>query len=295
MALELRPGETYGEFEILEVLGSGGFGQVYKVKDPRFPEPLALKLSLDPVKSVDTAQRTLREVTVLRTLTNSHVVRIFDSGLRSDGHVYVLMELLHGKPLDEFHDFDVPLEPVYAVHIVYQACLGLCEAHDLGIIHRDLKPANIFVDPDMHTRILDFGLARSFDSRGVVGANATVGHMLVGTPHYAQPEQLETYALTPAADVYSLAIILYELISGRVPFVEDDAVGTVRERWRTSPLLWLRAHGQTPVVPLRRYLSADRVSDALVAAIERGLAKAPRDRFADARAFAHALRAAWPS
>jgi serine/threonine-protein kinase len=184
---------------------------------------------------------------------------------------------------------------VYAVHIVYQACLGLCEAHDLSIIHRDLKPANIFVDPDLHTRILDFGLARSFDSRGVVGANATVGHMLVGTPHYAQPEQLETYALTPAADVYSLAVMLYELVSGRVPFVEDDAVGVVRERWRTSPLLWLRAHAATPVVPLRRYFGADRLSDALVAAIDKGLAKRPAERFADARAFAHALRAAWPS
>jgi serine/threonine protein kinase len=294
MALELQPGETYGEFEILEVLGSGGFGQVYKVRDPRFAEPLALKLSLEPVRSLDTAQRTLREVTVLRSLSNAHVVRIFDCGLRSDGHVYVLMELLHGKPLDEFHDLDMPLEPVWAAHIIYQACLGLCEAHDLGIIHRDLKPANVFVDPDARTRILDFGLARSFDSRGIVGANATVGHMLVGTPHYAQPEQLETYALTPAADVYSLGMMLYELLSGRVPFVADDPVSVVRERWRDSPVMWLRAHATAPVIPLRQYLPASVVSDGLAAAVERALAKAPADRFADARGFAHALRAAWP-
>lgn len=295
MALELEPGQTYGEFEILEVLGTGGFGQVYKVKDPRFAEPVALKLSLEPVRSLDTAQRTLREVAVLRSLTNAHVVRIHDCGLRRDGHVYVLMELLHGKPLDEFHDFDTPMDPVWAAHIIYQACLGLCEAHDLGIIHRDLKPANVFVDPDMHTRILDFGLARSFDSRGIVGANATVGHMLVGTPHYAQPEQLETYSLTPAADVYSLGMMLYELLVGRVPFVADDPVSVVRDRWRDNPVMWLRAHASSALVPLRQYVPDTVVSDALWAVIERSLAKAPGDRHADARSFAHALRGAWPT
>jgi serine/threonine-protein kinase len=205
------------------------------------------------------------------------------------------MELLHGKPLDEFHDFDTPLDPVWAAHIIYQACLGLCEAHDLGIIHRDLKPPNIFVDPDAHTRILDFGLARSFDSRGIVGANATVGHMLVGTPHYAQPEQLETYSLTPAADVYSLGILLYEMLTARTPFVEDELVSVIRERWRDNPVMWLRAHSTTPVVPLRRYLAAEVVSDELAAVVEKAVAKAPTDRFVDARAFAHALRAAWPS
>jgi len=293
--LELQPGQRYGDFEVRRVLGSGGFGQVYEVTDPRFAEPVALKLSLEPVRSLDIAQRTLREVTVLRSLTNAHVVRIHDCGLRPDGHVYVLMELLHGKPLDEFHDFDVPMDPVWAAHIIYQACLGLCEAHDLGIIHRDLKPANVFVDPDVHTRILDFGLARSFDSRGIVGANATVGHMLVGTPHYAQPEQLETYALTPAADVYSLGMMLYELLCGRVPFVADEPVSAVRERWLDNPIMWLRAHATSPVVPLRRYLPAGVLSDALVAVVEQALAKQPTDRFADARAFAHALRAAWPS
>ncbi|MBK6918951.1 MAG: serine/threonine protein kinase [Deltaproteobacteria bacterium] len=295
MALDLQPGQHYGEFEILELLGSGGFGNVYKVRDPRFPEPLALKLSIEPVSAVDTAQRTLREVTVLRTLTNPHVVRIHDCGLRRDGHVYVLMELLRGLPLDEFHDFDAPMDPAWAAHVIYQCCLGLCEAHDHGIIHRDLKPANIFVDPDGHTRILDFGLARSFDQRGVVGQNATVGHMLVGTPHYAQPEQLETYALTPAADVYSLGMLLYELLSGHVPFVADDVVSVVRERWMANPVMWLRAHATDPVIPLRRYLPATQVSDALAAVVERALAKAPGDRPSDARAFATALRAAWPT
>jgi serine/threonine protein kinase len=294
MPLELQPGSDYGEFHILEVLGSGGFGRVYKVRDPRFAEPLALKLSLEPVRSLDTAQRTLREVAVLRTLSNPHVVRVLDCGLRRDGHVYVLMELLDGKPLDEFHDFDARMDVAWAAFIIYQACLGLCEAHDNGIIHRDLKPANLFVDADGRVRVLDFGLARSFDQRGIVGSNATVGHMLVGTPHYAQPEQLDTYALTPAADVYSLAILLYELVSGHTPFVREKSVSQVREEWLDNPMQWLRAHAKTAVVPLREYMPAGQLSDELAAVIQGGLAKQPGDRPKDARSFAEALRAAWP-
>ena len=295
MSLELQPGDVYGEFQVLEVIGTGGFGRVYKVKDPRFEQPVALKLSLDPVRSIDTAQRTLREVTVMRTLTSPHSVRVFDCGLRRDGHVYVLMELLDGKPLDHFHDLDIALAAPWAAHIVYQACLGLCEAHDLGIIHRDIKPANIFIDPTGPTRVLDFGLARSFDQREIHGQNATMGHMLVGTPHYAQPEQLETYALTPAADVYSLGIIYYELLCGHVPFVPDKTVSEVRDVWYDNPMQWLRAHASVPVVPLRRYLGPERISDELAAVVESALRKKPTERPATAREFAERIRAAWPT
>ncbi len=295
MAIELGPGDRYGEFEIVRLLGTGGFAQVFEVRHPGYAEPLALKLSLNPVRSVDTAQRTLREVTVLRSLTNPHVVRILDCGLLRDGHVYVLMELLHGQPLDVFHDFDRPMQPVWAIHVVYQACLGLCEAHDMGIVHRDLKPANIFVDANGGTKLLDFGLARSFDASTIVGANATVGHMLVGTPHYAQPEQLETYALTPAADVYSLGIILYELLTGFVPFIADKPVSLVRDEWLDNPMSWLRAHATMPIVPLSQHLQPSDATPALVRAVESALQRSPAGRPANARAFAELLRAAWPA
>lgn len=294
MAIELGAGDRYGEFEIVRLLGSGGFARVYEVRHPEHAEPLALKLSLEPVRSIDTAQRTLREVTVLRSLTNPHVVRILDCGLRRDGHVYVLMELLHGKPLDVFHDFDRPMQPVWALHIVYQACLGLCEAHDMGIVHRDLKPANVFVDRDGHTKLLDFGLARSFDDSSIVGANATVGHMLIGTPHYAQPEQLDTYALTPAADVYSLGIILYELLTGHIPFVADRSVSEMRDAWFDNPMNWLRAHATMATIPISRHLAPGDATPALVHAVESALQRSPAARPANARALAELLRAAWP-
>ena len=295
MAIELQPGECYGPFEILAHLGDGGFGRVYKVRDPRFAEPVALKLSLEPIRSAQTAQRTLREVAVLRTLSNPHVVRLLDCGLQRDGHVYVLMELLEGKPLDEFHDFDRKLDPRWAVHIVYSACVGLSQAHERGIVHRDLKPANIFIDPQGHTKVLDFGFARSWDSQSIVGRSATVGHMLVGTPHYAQPEQLLTTELTPAADVYSLAMMLYELLSGHTPFDAEAPVSAVKERWRESPLDWLRAHATALVVPLRTHVSTDAVSDALCHAVERGLVKPAAERPPNATAFGELLRSAWPT
>ncbi|MBV1861675.1 MAG: serine/threonine protein kinase [Nannocystaceae bacterium] len=289
----LQPGDQYERYEILGRLGQGGFGTVWKVKDPRYQEPLALKLSRDPVKD-DDAARALREVTVLRELTSPYVVAVLDAGLNRDGHIFVLMELLQGKPLDEFHDFNNRLDPKWSCHIVYQACLGLREAHARGVVHRDLKPSNLFIDKDGHTKVLDFGLARSWDESSVVGRNATVGNMLVGTPHYAQPEQLDTNTLTPAADVYSLGMVLYELLSGFTPFVPDKIVGEVVDMWFNSPLQWLRAHAQDAVIPLRSRVGEDELSSELCAVVDRCLAKTPAQRPSDAATLGEMLRNAWP-
>ncbi len=291
---DLQPGDQYEQYEILDRLGQGGFGTVWKVKDRRYAEPLALKLSRDPVKD-DDAARALREVTVLREMTSPYVVAVLDAGLNRDGHIFVLMELLEGKPLDEFHDFNNRLDPKWSCHIVYQACLGLRGAHARGVVHRDLKPSNLFIDKAGHTKVLDFGLARSWDESSVVGRSATVGNMLVGTPHYAQPEQLETNTLTPAADVYSLGMVLYELLSGFTPFVPDKIVGEVVEMWFNSPLQWLRAHAQDTVIPLRSRVGEEDVSDALCAVVDQCLAKSPSERPKDASVLGEMLRHAWPS
>ena len=110
MSSTLQPGDRYDRFEILDRLGEGGFGTVYKVKDARYDHPLALKLSHGPIRGGDAAQRALREVTVLRSVhDNPHVVRVLDAGLNRDGHIFVLMEYLQGQPLNQFHDFDQPL------------------------------------------------------------------------------------------------------------------------------------------------------------------------------------------
>lgn len=290
----MKPGQRYGRFEILEHLGSGSFGHVYKVAAPRFAEPVALKLSLAPITETDAAQRALREVAVLRTLTNPHAVRIYDGGLNRDGHIYILMELLEGRPLDRWHDFDRLLDPAWACHVIHQCCLGLMEAHDRGIVHRDLKPANVFIDREVRARVLDFGLARSWDGSSVIGYDATGSHMLVGTAHYAQPEQMRTMALTPAADIYSLGMIFYELITGHTPFVTDRPVSHVVEEWKRTPIAWMQAHTGSAVIPPSRYLPVGQDLDRIEAVIMRMLQKDPEQRPHDARALAVLVEDAWP-
>ena len=291
MPAHLEPGSRYGHFEILAPIGEGGFGRVYKVKDPRYAEPLALKLSRDPVHDGQVAQRALREVTVLRRHHNPYTVAVLDAGLNPDGYIFVLMELLQGQPLDEFHDFDTKIGTQWAVHIGWETCMALQDAHEQGIVHRDLKPANVFVINDGHVKVLDFGLARSWNAQHqIVGKSATVGHMLAGTPHYAQPEQIDTTELTPAADVYSLAFMLYEMLTGHTPLVPGQSVKTVIEQWYGNPLQWIKAHAQNPVVSMRNYVGPDEVSDDLVHVIEQALAKNPAERPQNARAFAEMLR-----
>ena len=113
MPLVLQPGDVYaGNIKVLRVLGSGAFASVYKVEVRGYDRPLALKLTREPVTSGDQAQRALREITILRTLTNPHVVRTFDCGLRPDGHVYMLMDFLEGQTLNTWHKFDQPLHPI---------------------------------------------------------------------------------------------------------------------------------------------------------------------------------------
>jgi serine/threonine-protein kinase len=290
MPLELQPGDVYaGNIRILNVLGKGAFACVYKVDIPGYGEPLALKLTKEPVTAGDQAQRALREITILRSLTNPHVVKTFDCGLRPDGHIYMLMDFLEGAALDEWHNFEGPLAPDRAVTIVHQVCLGLAECHAKGIVHRDVKPENIFVERSGHIRILDFGLARSWDGSPVVGVNATKAHMVVGTPHYSQPEQLKTRELSPASDVYSIGMILYELLSGCSPFHRERSLVQIKEEFRKQPLMWLKCHADSPVVPLTEQPHCAKLPEALVRGIMRSLEKEPGNRPPDAGALANIL------
>ncbi|MCA9651878.1 MAG: protein kinase [Myxococcales bacterium] len=290
MPLDLQPGDVYaGTIRIHRILGVGSFARVYEVEHPGYPRRLALKLTREPVRSGEQAQRALREITILRSLTNPHVVRTFDCGLRPDGHIYLLMDLLVGVSLDEWHDFGEPLHPAKAVTIVHQACLGLAEAHAMGVVHRDVKPENIFIERDGKIKMLDFGLARSWDGSPVVGTNATEAHMVVGTPHYSQPEQLRTRVLSPASDVYSLATILYELLSGRAPFFPEHTLPEIRERLRNDPTEWLKAHARTEATPLRELPGCEHLPDSLVRGVARALHKDPDARPPNAGAFANVL------
>lgn len=290
MDLQLQPGDVYADrIRIKEVLGKGSFACVYRVEVDDHEEDLALKLTRKPVTAGDEAQRALREITILRSLTNPHVCRTFDCGLRPDGHIYMLMDCLEGAQLDDWHSFAEPLHPAQAVTIIHQSCLGLAEPHSKGIVHRDVKPENIFVEENGQIKVLDFGLARSFDGSPVIGVNASAQHMVVGTPHYSQPEQLQTRVLKPSSDVYSLATILYELISACSPFHTGALLPEVKDRLREDPLGWLKSHAELPVVPIRERDGCEELPNALVKNLERALSKDPEARPPDAGAFANIL------
>jgi serine/threonine protein kinase len=287
----LKPGDVYEGFHIHRVLGQGTFAWVYEARHPSWVQPVALKLSRVPVDSEETALRALREIRILGTLTNPHVVHIFDHGLGSDERWYMVMELLEGAELSTVHDFDRPMPTARAVRLVQQACLGLHEAHRAGIVHRDIKPDNLWISNDGSVKVLDFGLARAWDNTSTIGANATTGHMLIGTPHYAQPEQVKTGKLTPASDVYSLGMVLYELLVGRTPLFADQRVSEVRDMYIGEPLKWLIAHVKSPAVPIEHYPEGKRLPRRLQELIASTLAKEPTDRPPTAGALANRL--AW--
>ena len=284
MHLTLGPGDRYEAFEILAELGTGTFARVYKVRAPGYPRPVALKLSREPVESEATALRALREIRILESLTNPHVVRILDHGMGADERWYMLMELLEGADLLEVHHFHEPMETIRACRLAYEACVGLDEAHQQGIVHRDIKPENLWISPDDKSpdgtcKVIDFGLARAWDPGSTIGITATLGHMLVGTPHYSQPEQVQGTELVPASDVYSLGVVLYELLSARMPLFAKEPCNAVRERLIDEPLEWLSAHVKRPLVPLDKYRDCrKRLPKRLMQLVHWMLQKDPEQR-----------------
>jgi len=277
--LDLRPGDRYDQFEIIRPLGRGSYARVFAARHPSYPGPIALKLSRVPLTSETTAIRALREIRALQSLHNPHVVQILDHGVGSDERWFMVMELLDGCNLLEHHDFDVPMPPAEALHLIYQACVGVDEAHRQGIVHRDIKPENLWIMAKTgRLKVIDFGLARAWDPSVTVGEQATVGHMLIGTPHYAQPEQVHTGVLTPASDVYSLGIVLYELLTGRVPFFPAETWSRVVLRLAHKPVHWLGAHVKTEPTPIGEHPAALTFSETLRSIVHAMIAKEPGHR-----------------
>jgi serine/threonine-protein kinase len=284
MSLQLKPGDKYEKFEVLGVVRKYDASWVYRCKAPGYDGVVGVRISLDPVQDEAMARRALRELEVIGQLTNTHVVKMFDSGMGADERWFMVQESLDGAQLDHWHDFDRPMSPAQAVGLIHQACLGLAEVHAHGVVHRDLKPTNLWIEPDGNLKIVDFASARGFGANAVAGDNVTTQHVLVGTPQYAPPEQVYSSTLTTASDVYSLGVIMYELLSGRCPFWPDRTRSDIVRSLADDPVEWMNAHVKKPVISLR-----DQLPENLAELLETCLAKKPEERPKDAGVLANSL------
>jgi serine/threonine-protein kinase len=217
-------GRTLDEkYYVEERLGSGGMGKVYRARHLSMDRPVAIKF-LRQRFSEDEAARTrlLTEARAAVALRHSNAVSVTDFGQTVEGWVYIVMELLEGRTLREIVSREAPLETARATSIMLQASDAVGAAHSAGIIHRDLKPSNILItqsaDQPAVVKVLDFGIAKFFAGNDDDATDLAQTTSVIGTPRYMSPEQHSGHELTPATDVYSLGVILYEMLTGMVPF-----------------------------------------------------------------------------
>lgn len=265
--------KTLGRFEILSVLGEGAFGTVYRARDPQLDREVAVKVpKFAGQQSREDRERFLREARAAAGLHHPQICPVHEVGT-IDGRDYIVLAFIDGKPLSKVLQSKPQLSDRQIVAVIRKLALALQEAHDKGIIHRDLKPANIMINRKGEPVIMDFGLARRENS-----GDAQISHsgQIMGTPAYMSPEQArgDGKAVGPASDIYSLGIVLYELLCGRRPFE-----GTVTE------VIGLILHVDAP--PPAEFRPT--VDPRLQAICLNAIAKKPGDRYASMKDFATAL------
>jgi len=228
---ELTTGSTFaGRYQVIEELGRGGMGRVYKVFDTAIKEKIALKLIRPEVASdKDTIERFSNELRLARRIGHRNVCRMFDIG-EAEGARFITMEYVHGEDLKGMIRMSGSLSLGMLLSVGKQVADGLSEAHGLGVVHRDLKPQNIMIDRNGNAKIMDFGIARSVREKGITGPS-----VMVGTPEYMSPEQAEAKEVDQRTDIYSLGVILYEMATSRVPFEGETALAIAMKHKGEAP------------------------------------------------------------
>ncbi|MFC2168797.1 protein kinase [Acidobacteriota bacterium] len=214
---DLTIGSTFdNRYQVIEELGLGGMGRVYKVLDTTVDEKVALKLlNPDIAAQPQTLERFRNELKLARKISHRHVCRMYDLS-EAEGMPYITMEYISGEDLKSLIKRAGQISVGKALNLTQQILEGLDEAHRRGVVHRDLKPQNIMVDMDGNAKITDFGIARSTKTKGLTGPGT-----IIGTPEYMSPEQVEGKPVDHRSDLYSLGIVLYELVTGKLPFEGD--------------------------------------------------------------------------
>jgi len=265
--IQLKKGSVFANrYEVVEELGHGGMGNVYRVFDKKIEEEVALKLIRMHIASDKNAiERFRNELKIARKISHKNVCRMYDLNEYSGVH-YITMEYVEGEDLKTLLEKKKNLSSMETVDIGIQISKGLMEAHELGIVHRDLKPQNIMIDKKGNAHILDFGIACSLETSGVTEVGKTVG-----TPKYMSPEQVSGQDLDQRSDIYSLGIVLYELLVGCTPFEGNDMV-SVAVRHKT----------EAPKIPKEiASMIPKRLSDLVLKCLEKDKTK----RYQSAREF----------
>jgi serine/threonine protein kinase/tetratricopeptide (TPR) repeat protein len=223
---QLEPGTILADrFEILQLLGQGGMGAVYKGRDLELERFVALKLIRPDLAShPEILRRFKQELILAREVTHRNVIRIFDLG-QAQGIKFITMEYVEGRDLRGLIHEKTKFTTEEAVPIVLQICAALDAAHNAGVVHRDLKPQNVMVDKDGRVYVMDFGIARSLETPGMTQTGA-----LMGTPEYMSPEQAKGEKVDARSDLFALGIIIYEMLTGISPFKADTAMAMMFKR-----------------------------------------------------------------
>jgi eukaryotic-like serine/threonine-protein kinase len=263
-----HPTGRIGKYEIVEKIGSGGFGTVYKGWDPLIRRHVAIKTC--EVGNKDVRNRFFREAQLAGSLQHPNITMIYEFGFEGDVP-FMIQEFLPGEDLDRLIKRGAPLSPDDKLRILIGIALGLEYAHKAGVMHRDVKPANVRVLENLSVKIMDFGIAKSVDPADDI----TQTGITVGSSSYMSPEQIGGDAVDFRTDIFSFGVLAYELLSGGKPFRNENLFMLLEQIVKEDP------------PPLAE--AAPDVPPALIAVVERAMAKKPEDRFASARELRDAL------
>jgi serine/threonine protein kinase len=268
-----------GRYELIEVLGVGGMGTVYRARQTSMNRFVAVKiLSPQFSQNPQMIRRFEKEARVVSKLSHPNTVSVFDYG-QSGEALYLVMELLEGQTLKEFLKLKGPLRPKVAVHLITQIVRSLHQAHRVGIVHRDIKPANIFVlninGDNQFAKVLDFGVAKLIQSS--TEETVTQAGGIIGTPKYMAPEQAQSMEIDERCDLYSVGVLLFEMLVGTAPYDGDNPIGILMQ------------HAQGAIPALVKPFEAKTSYGQLELIVSRCLQKHPDDRYRNADELLNAI------
>ena len=273
-----------GKYKVVRLIGEGGMGAVYEGE-----QQLGTTIRKVAVKTLHThlshdakvKARFEREVGTIAELEHPNTIQVYDFGSTAEGILYIVMEFLHGKSLADLIEKQGAMAPARADNVLQQVCGSLEEAHGRGIVHRDLKPDNIVLVDRAGKRdfvkVLDFGIAKRAKEEDQNEQKLTQQGMVLGTPPYMSPEQFTGQPIDARSDIYSLGVMAYEMLTGRLPFNANTA-------WE-----WATQHMTQPPIPIESLAEGMRAPPAMREAVKRSLAKSPDDRFQTVAEFGEAF------